>query len=90
MVVAELELYRLEQRYTKRQKRTTFISEAVYVDGEYVYPWEQKCSSSTTITSPTSPKSTGSSFGSWSRASSNVKSPAVKIRELTGSMMGKA
>ncbi|KAF2835171.1 hypothetical protein M501DRAFT_903393, partial [Patellaria atrata CBS 101060] len=34
---AKLELYRLEQRYTKRSKRTTFISDAVYVDGEYVY-----------------------------------------------------
>jgi len=32
-----LELYRLEQRYTRREKRTTFTSEAHYVDGEYVY-----------------------------------------------------
>ncbi|EMD66690.1 hypothetical protein GGP41_008098 [Bipolaris sorokiniana] len=34
---ARLELHRLEQRYTRREKRTTFISEAQYVDGEYVY-----------------------------------------------------
>ncbi|KAF2772611.1 hypothetical protein EJ03DRAFT_250165, partial [Teratosphaeria nubilosa] len=34
---AKYELYRLEQRYTKREKRTTFISGAQYVDGEYVY-----------------------------------------------------
>ncbi|EAT89476.1 hypothetical protein HBI56_027660 [Parastagonospora nodorum] len=34
---ARLELYRLEQRYTRREKRTTFISDAQYVDGEYVY-----------------------------------------------------
>ncbi|KAF2147446.1 uncharacterized protein K452DRAFT_293862 [Aplosporella prunicola CBS 121167] len=34
---AKLELYRLEQRYTRRDKRTTFISDATYVDGEYVY-----------------------------------------------------
>lgn len=33
----ELELYRLEQRYTRRSKRTTFISDATYVDGEYIY-----------------------------------------------------
>ncbi|KZF21895.1 hypothetical protein L228DRAFT_239825 [Xylona heveae TC161] len=30
-----LELYKLEQRYTRRRK--TFASEAVYVDGEYVF-----------------------------------------------------
>ncbi|KAH9828378.1 UbiH, 2-polyprenyl-6-methoxyphenol hydroxylase [Teratosphaeria destructans] len=34
---AKYELYRLEQRYTRREKRTTFISGAHYVDGEYVY-----------------------------------------------------
>lgn len=34
----KLELFRLEQRYTRRRhRRSTFISEAVYVDGEYVY-----------------------------------------------------
>jgi len=34
---SKLELFKLEQRYTKRSRRTTFISEAYYVDGEYVY-----------------------------------------------------
>lgn len=35
---SKLELFRLEQRYTRRRnKRTTFISEAQYVDGEYIY-----------------------------------------------------
>ncbi|KXT04061.1 hypothetical protein AC578_4904 [Pseudocercospora eumusae] len=34
---AKYEIYRLEQRYTKREKRTTWISNAQYVDGEYVY-----------------------------------------------------
>jgi len=34
----KLELFRLEQRYTrKRHRRSTFVSEAVYVDGEYIY-----------------------------------------------------
>src|SRR3954451_4926879 len=32
-----IELFRLEQRYTRRKRRTTFISNAQYVDGEYVY-----------------------------------------------------
>jgi len=34
---SKIELYRLEQRYTRRKRRTTFISEAQYIDGEYVY-----------------------------------------------------
>lgn len=35
---AKLELFRLEQRYTRhRNRRSTFVSKAVYVDGEYVY-----------------------------------------------------
>jgi hypothetical protein len=47
---ARLELHRLEQRYTRREKRTTFISDARYVDGEYVYtssPSSAKSSSTT-------------------------------------------
>jgi hypothetical protein len=61
-----LELYRLEQRYTRREKRTTFISDAQYVDGEYVYT--------------SSPSSAKSSSTSSSRRFS--KMPAVKIKEL--------
>lgn len=35
---AKLELFRLEKRYTRsRQRRSGFVSNAVYVDGEYVY-----------------------------------------------------
>ncbi|KAF2213552.1 hypothetical protein CERZMDRAFT_39133 [Cercospora zeae-maydis SCOH1-5] len=34
---AKMELRRLEQRYTKRERRTTFYANAQYVDGEYVY-----------------------------------------------------
>lgn len=34
----KLDIYRLEQRYTKRRdRRTAFVSGAQYVDGEYVY-----------------------------------------------------
>ncbi|KIY02931.1 uncharacterized protein Z520_01396 [Fonsecaea multimorphosa CBS 102226] len=36
-VVAELELYRLEQKYARRKNRTTFTTGAVYQDGEYFY-----------------------------------------------------
>ncbi|KAH8174809.1 hypothetical protein LIA77_06228 [Sarocladium implicatum] len=49
-IQAKLELFRLEQRYTRRRnRRSTFQSNAVYVDGEYVYQ---------------TPNSTGSSSGS--------------------------
>ncbi|KAF3906558.1 hypothetical protein ABW20_dc0107883 [Dactylellina cionopaga] len=34
---AKIELFKLEQRYTKRSRRTTFICDAYYIDGEYVY-----------------------------------------------------
>lgn len=44
---AKLELYKLEQRYTKRKRRTTFISDAHYVDGEYVYGYEPPSPTST-------------------------------------------
>jgi len=66
---AKYELYRLEQRYTKREKRTTFISGAQYVDGEYVY-----------MASPTSSEKSSSSSGSgWS---SKARMPSVKVTEV--------
>ncbi|KAI5364015.1 hypothetical protein Slin15195_G096700 [Septoria linicola] len=34
---AKMEIRRLEQRYTRREKRSTYVSGAQYVDGEYVY-----------------------------------------------------
>src|SRR5690606_8877082 len=37
-IQAKIEIFRLEQRYTRRRnRRSTFRSNAVYVDGEYVY-----------------------------------------------------
>lgn len=36
--ILEIELYRLQQRYTRRKNRSeAFSSEAQYVDGEYIY-----------------------------------------------------
>jgi hypothetical protein len=64
---AKYELYRLEQRYTRRDKRTTFISGAQYVDGEYIYNM-----------SPTSEKSS-SSFGS---SSGKNRMSSVKVTEI--------
>jgi hypothetical protein len=38
LISQKIELFRLEQRYTKRRnRRSTFVSEATYVDGEYIY-----------------------------------------------------
>ncbi|KAM0456829.1 hypothetical protein ACHAPV_007120 [Trichoderma viride] len=69
-IQAKLELFRLEKRYTRRRnRRSTFVSNAVYVDGEYVYQ---------------TPNSTGSSSESTAsrgdalhgdRASPTIRSP---------------
>lgn len=52
--VAEIELYKLEQRYARRKHRTTF-HDVQYVDGEYVYG----------MGSPVSPVSKHSTGGNW-------------------------
>ncbi|KAF3033028.1 hypothetical protein E8E12_002138 [Didymella heteroderae] len=75
---ARLELYRLEQRYTRREKRSTFISEAQYVDGEYVY-----------ASSPSS--STKSAGTSASRRFSKMPSmTAVRVKELARAGTGRS
>jgi hypothetical protein len=65
----KLELFRLEQRYTRRRnRRSTFVSEAQYVDGEYIYSptstYSTKCSgagsSDSEVDSPTSERGNGS------------------------------
>lgn len=54
-IQARIELFRLEQRYTKRRnRRSTFVSNAIYVDGEYVYNTPTSTGSSTnSASSPT-------------------------------------
>ncbi|KAH7409979.1 hypothetical protein DE146DRAFT_751696 [Phaeosphaeria sp. MPI-PUGE-AT-0046c] len=71
---ARLELYRLEQRYTRREKRTTFYSDAQYVDGEYVYT--------------SAPSSANSSSTKNSRRFS--KMPAIGIKELRRAGSGRS
>ncbi|KAI0017076.1 hypothetical protein F4780DRAFT_782610 [Xylariomycetidae sp. FL0641] len=61
-IKAKIELHRLEQRYTRnRHRRSTFMSNALYVDGEYVYQ---------------TPNVTGSSTNSGSLASSPIQEEA--------------
>lgn len=71
---AKYELHRLQQRYTRRDKRTTFYSGAQYVDGEYVYN-----------ISPASSSKSNSSFGSGGRkdlmATVNVKEILARKRQ---------
>lgn len=60
---AKIELFRLEQRYTRRRhRRSTFQSNAIYVDGEYIYQ---------------TPDATGSSYHSSSSSSDNNSSSAT-------------
>ncbi|KAF1973392.1 hypothetical protein BU23DRAFT_464995 [Bimuria novae-zelandiae CBS 107.79] len=73
---ARLELYRLEQRYTRREKRTTFVSDAQYVDGEYI-----------SASSPTTSSSTKSSSTMASRRMSKI--PSVRVREFGRSATGR-
>ena len=74
----KVELYRLEQRYTRREKRTTFISGAQYVDGEYVYAGSPAYTSSLTG-SPMQSSSSSSTSGSWA---SLKRMPSVNVKEV--------
>ncbi|KAG7008995.1 structural maintenance of chromosomes protein 6 [Physcia stellaris] len=38
----KIELFRLEQRYTRRRGRDGFSSEAQYVNGEYLYSYQRR------------------------------------------------
>ncbi|KAK5124504.1 hypothetical protein LTR85_001721 [Meristemomyces frigidus] len=67
---SKYELYRLEQRYTKREKRTTFISGAHYIDGEYRYD-----------VSPPSAKSS-SSFGSSAMSAGKNRMSTIHVKEV--------
>ncbi|KAI1770983.1 hypothetical protein F4818DRAFT_445633 [Hypoxylon cercidicola] len=63
-IQAKIELFRLEQRYTRnRHRRSGFVSNAVYVDGEYVYQ---------------TPNTTGSSTNSHSSSSSSTPSSPIE------------
>jgi len=47
-IQARIELFRLEQRYTRRRhRRSTFQTNAIYIDGEYIYQTPSSTGSST-------------------------------------------
>ncbi|TPX14731.1 uncharacterized protein E0L32_005126 [Thyridium curvatum] len=73
-IQAKIELFRLEQRYTRRRhRRSTFVSNAVYVDGEYIY---------------NTPVSTGSSANTSSTTSSSASEKPGKRLNRFSSMPG--
>ena len=67
-IQAKIELFRLEQRYTRRRnRRSTFVSNATYVDGEYIY---------------NSPNTTGSSSNtSRSQTNADLPSPSADSQD---------
>ncbi|KAK4096679.1 hypothetical protein N658DRAFT_435594 [Parathielavia hyrcaniae] len=72
-IQAKIELFRLEQRYTRRRhRRSTFVSNAIYVDGEYIYQ---------------SPNTTGSSANTSRTASTQnttaASSPSSSTADYT-------
>lgn len=85
LIHQKLELYRLESRYTRRRnRRSTFVSEALYVDGEYIY-------------SPTCSKFGSSASGSGSSDSDEAgreegtatQTPTTKQNKRLSRMWGK-
>ena len=74
-IQAKIELFRLEQRYTRhRHRRSTFVSNAIYVDGEYIYQTPANTGSST----DTSTDSTASPISTASTTNNNATSPATE------------
>ncbi|KAH8819524.1 hypothetical protein F5884DRAFT_14674 [Xylogone sp. PMI_703] len=80
----KLELFRLEQRYTRRRhRRSTFVSEATYVDGEYIYsPTSQhSVSYSAKVSAGNNTRDYPQNQNSWSTGGSSSDSDRSDERE---------
>lgn len=80
-IQAKIELFRLEQRYTRRRhRRSTFVSNAIYVDGEYIYqsPNTTGSSASTSRTASTQNTSTTATTGNAAEFSAGGSASATK------------
>ncbi|TVY35752.1 hypothetical protein LSUB1_G006024, partial [Lachnellula subtilissima] len=78
LIYQRFEIIRLENRYTRRRnRRSTFVSEAQYVDGEYVY-------------SPNSAYSVKCSAGNSDDEDSGSKESSSKDSSSKGSSQSKA
>jgi hypothetical protein len=70
-IQAKIELFRLEQRYTRRRhRRSTFVSNAIYVDGEYIYQSPNTTGSSANTSRTNSTQNTTATSQSTPRAPS--------------------
>ncbi|TLS23248.1 uncharacterized protein PpBr36_06482 [Pyricularia pennisetigena] len=90
-IQAKIELFRLEQRYTKRRnRRSTFVSNAMYVDGEYIYntPASTGSSTNSTSTSPSKSATVGSSYTTDNVPSGSPTHKAGKKLNRFSSMPG--
>ncbi|KAL1311046.1 hypothetical protein AAFC00_001260 [Neodothiora populina] len=79
---AKYEIYRLEQRYTRRDKRKTYTTGATYVDGEYVYGDSPTTSTTTTNSSATWGESMNGRLGASKR------NAGVKVKDIMSSSKG--
>jgi len=77
-IQAKIELFRLEQRYTRRRhRRSTFVSNAIYVDGEYIYQPPNTPGSSANRSRPASTQT------SSSPSPTTTTTPAVEFEPST-------
>lgn len=69
-IQSKIDIWRLEQRYTRRRnRRSTFVSNAIYVDGEYIYQ---------------TPNATGSSNNSNNSSAYDSASPSPTHAQTFG------
>lgn len=82
-IQAKIELFRLEQRYTRRRhRRSTFVSNAIYVDGEYIYQSPNTTGSSANTSRTNSTQNTTATNKSTPRAPSPaMDQPAVATKQ---------
>ena len=90
----KLELFRLEQRYTRRRnRRSTFVSEAQYVDGEYIYAqntsYSAKCSGGSSDSDDAIESRSPTKEGKASRRFSKLALDKVDWRRGKGSENGR-
>jgi len=75
LIRSKIDIIRIENRYTKRRnRRSTFVSDAVYVDGEYIFSSSRNSADSTESSEINSTEDRESErarkdSGKWSRRS---------------------
>lgn len=78
----KLELYKLEQKYTKRTKRSGYVSGAQYVDGEYVYSATSLPRGTAPITLKASPYDSSSSAAGAQRGWMEKRDSATRVKQI--------